>query len=131
VKTTLIQIVSEETMPNLLAAMAIKPDRVVHLCTPAMADASAALERAYGQTWVKTSVITRNLGEHPGISDTDLNREYLKEADMAEGGLTRWETIHLAYNSFVSAFSGYDIRGENLLKAETEVMKMTEECDGN
>ena len=55
---TLIQIVSEETMPNLLAAMAIKPERIVHLCTPAMAGASAALERAYGQAEVKTSVVT-------------------------------------------------------------------------
>ena len=64
---TLIQIVSEETMPNLLAAMAIKPKRIVHLCTPAMAGASAALERAYGQAWVKTSVVTRRLGEHPGM----------------------------------------------------------------
>ena len=69
---SLIQIVSEETMPNLLAAMAIKPDRVVHLCTPAMADASAALERAYGQAWVKTSVITRRLSEHPGM--LELNK---------------------------------------------------------
>ena len=64
---TLIQIVSEETMPNLLAAMAIKPERIVHLCTPAMEGATTALERAYGQAGVKTSVITRKLGEHPGM----------------------------------------------------------------
>lgn len=64
---TLIQIISEETMPNLLAAMAIKPERIVHLCTPAMEGATAALERAYGQAGVKTTVITRRLGEHPGM----------------------------------------------------------------
>ena len=54
-------------MPNLLAAMAVKPDHIVHLCTPAMSGASAALERAYGQSWVKTSVTIRELGEHPGM----------------------------------------------------------------
>ena len=64
---TLIQIISEETMPNLLAAMALNPERVVHLCTPAMEGASAALERAYGQSWVKTTVITHNLSAHPGM----------------------------------------------------------------
>lgn len=64
---TLIQIVSEETMPNLLAAMAIKPERIVHLCTPAMESASAALERAYGQAFVKTSVVSRKLAERPGM----------------------------------------------------------------
>ena len=66
-KATLIQIISDETMPNLLAAMAIKPERIVHLCTPAMEGATVALERAYGQAGVKTSVIMRKLGEHPGM----------------------------------------------------------------
>jgi len=60
-KATLIQIVSEETMPNLLAAMAIRPERIVHLCTPAMTAASKALERAYAQSGVKTAVAIRDL----------------------------------------------------------------------
>lgn len=81
---TLIQIVSEETMPNLLAAMAIKPERIVHLCTPAMAGASAALERAYGQAEVKTSVVTCRLGEHPGMVElNDAVASLIREADDA------------------------------------------------
>ncbi len=64
---TLIQIVSEETMPNLLAAMAIKPERIVHLCTSSMAGTSAALERAYGQAQVKTVVDTCMIGGNPDI----------------------------------------------------------------
>ena len=64
---TLIQVISEETMPSLLAAMAIKPERVVHLCTPSMASASSSLERAYGQSCVKTSIVTRMLSGHPGM----------------------------------------------------------------
>ncbi len=81
---TLIQIVSEETMPNLLAAMAIKPERVVHLCTPAMANSSAALERAYGQACVKTSVTMRRLGEHPGMIElNDVVASAIREAGDA------------------------------------------------
>ena len=50
VSRTLIQIISEETMPNLLAAMAIKPERIIHLRTSSMVAASKALKRAYA--WV-------------------------------------------------------------------------------
>lgn len=43
---TLIQLVSEQTMQNLLPAMAIQPERIVHLCTPRMQSVSEALVRA-------------------------------------------------------------------------------------
>lgn len=64
---TLIQIVSDEAMPNLLAAMALKPARVVHLCTPRMEKAAKALERAYGQAYLKTAVNLVQLAENPGM----------------------------------------------------------------
>ena len=71
-------------MPNLLAAMAIKPERVVHLCTPAMLDATAALQRAYGQAGVKTTVITHRLGNHPGMIElNDVVAAAIREAGDA------------------------------------------------
>ena len=62
--------------------------------------------------------------DDPGISDTDLNHEYQKAAAMTEGGLSRWDTIRLAYNGFSASFSRYVTRREVLNQAEGMVMKM-------
>jgi hypothetical protein len=64
---TLIQIVSDEAMPNLLAAMALKPENIIHLTTPRMLKAAKALERAYGQAYFKTNVRFVQLAENPGM----------------------------------------------------------------
>ncbi|MBP5509331.1 MAG: hypothetical protein J6Z49_00260 [Kiritimatiellae bacterium] len=69
--------------------------------------------------------------DDPGISDTNLNREYLKATDMTKGGLSKWDTIRLVYNGFSASFSSYDIRRKILLQAEDCVMKMIGEWYGN
>lgn len=67
---TLIQLVSEQTMQNLLPAMALRPECVVHLCTPRMQAVSEALVRAYKAAGVETEVHSVPLGEMPGLQDT-------------------------------------------------------------
>lgn len=67
---TLIQLVSEQTMQNLLPAMALQPECVVHLCTPRMQSVSEALVRAYKAAGVITEVHSVPLGEMPGLQDT-------------------------------------------------------------
>lgn len=67
---TLIQLVSEQTMPNLLPAMAIQPERIVHLCTPQMQSVSNHLVRAYNAAGVHTTVDVVPLTKMPGLKDT-------------------------------------------------------------
>lgn len=42
--------------------------------------------------------------DNPGISRTDLSREYLKAAGMTPGGLSRWEVLGLVKMGFRKAF---------------------------
>lgn len=67
---TLVQLVSDQTMQNLLPAMALRPERIVHLCTPRMQSVSEALVRAYKAAGVETEVHSVPLGEMPGLQDT-------------------------------------------------------------
>ncbi len=67
---TLIQLVSEQTMQNLLPAMALKPECIVHLCTPRMKHVSEALVRAYKAAGVDAQVRSVPLGDMPGLQDT-------------------------------------------------------------
>ena len=63
--TKLIQIISRQTMPNLLAAMAVEPARIVHICTPSMKGVSAALTKAYREAGVKVDVQELAVDEKP------------------------------------------------------------------
>lgn len=65
----LIQIVSKQTMPNLLAAMAVKPDRIVHVCTPSMKRTSSSLTQAYREAFVKAGVTEVPVGEKPMVQE--------------------------------------------------------------
>ena len=77
---TLIQIISEETMPNLLAAMALKPQKVIHLCTPLMRRASRALHLAYKQSSLSLDFSEVNLSSHPGLGEMNqIVRDVIKE----------------------------------------------------
>lgn len=67
---TLIQLVSEQTMQNLLPAMALRPERIVHLCTPRMQDVSEALSRAYCAAGLSTHVEVVRMGTMPGLRET-------------------------------------------------------------
>jgi len=66
---TLIQIISKQTMQNLLAAMAVKPEKIVHVCTPSMQKASAALSQAYRESSVKATVVDVPVGEKPLMAE--------------------------------------------------------------
>lgn len=64
-KTTLIQLVSAQAMPNLLAAMALDPETIVHCCTPSMEKRSAGLARAYHAAGLRAEVRVERLSKMP------------------------------------------------------------------
>ena len=66
---TLVQIVSRQTMPNLLAAMAVRPERIVHVCTPAMKSASSNLSRAYSDAGLQVQVVEKDVAVHSAMSE--------------------------------------------------------------
>lgn len=66
---TLVQIVSRQTMPNLLAAMAVRPERIVHVCTPAMKSASSNLSRAYSDAGLQVQVTEKDVAVHSAMSE--------------------------------------------------------------
>ena len=64
--------------------------------------------------------------DDPGISRTNLDREYLKAARMTMGGLSKWDVIKLVYNGFVSAFASYETRRTLLRNAGNEILAIVE-----
>lgn len=66
---TLVQIVSRQTMPNLLAAMAVRPERIVHVCTPAMKVTSGNLVRAYADSGLRVRIVERDVAVHSAMSE--------------------------------------------------------------
>jgi hypothetical protein len=67
---TLIQLISEQTMQNLLPILALKPSRVVHLATPKTAARSAQIIEAARQAQLVTDLEPIRLSEMPSISET-------------------------------------------------------------
>ena len=67
---TLLQLVSEQTMQNLLPAMALRPERIIHLCTPRMQEVSEALSRAYKAAGLSPHVEEVRMGNMPGLRET-------------------------------------------------------------
>jgi adenosine deaminase len=68
--------------------------------------------------------------DDPGISRTDLGREYLQAAALTPGGLTRWEILRLVRNGFRAAFCDHETRRQRLVAAEEEVMRVVEQESG-
>ena len=66
---TLVQIVSRQTMPNLLAAMAVRPERIVHVCTPAMKSVSGNLSGAYSDAGLQVQVTEKDVAVHSAMSE--------------------------------------------------------------
>lgn len=62
---TLIHLVSDQAMPNLLAAMALKPSRIIHCCTPSMIHRGTQLASAYRAAGIRTKVLTERLSAMP------------------------------------------------------------------
>ena len=67
---TLIQLISEQTMQNLVPVLALKPAHVVHLTTPKTAARSAQIIEGARQAGTNTEVESNRLSEMPSIPET-------------------------------------------------------------
>lgn len=70
--------------------------------------------REYLDMDLKVSVNT----DDPGISKTNITREYLKAARLTPGGLSKWDILQLIYNGFCTAFFPYKLKKNLIRKAE-------------
>jgi hypothetical protein len=66
----LIQLISEQTMQNLLPILRLKPARVVHLATPKTAARSAHIVEAARQAQVTVKPENQLLSRMPGMAET-------------------------------------------------------------
>ena len=76
--------------------------------------------KQYLQKGIKVCICS----DDPGISRTDISKEYLKAAKMTEGGLSKWEILTLIRNSFVSSFQNKEQKQELSKKAEQKIMQL-------
>ncbi len=67
---TLIQLISEQTMQNLVPLLALKPTHVIHIATPKTASRSAQIVEAARQAQVCTELESIRLSEMPTIPET-------------------------------------------------------------
>ncbi len=74
---------------------------------------------AYLQAGLRVTVST----DDPGMSRTDLPREYLKAARMTPGGLSWWQVLQLVRNGFRAAFCPAEQQASHLHRAEQEVVR--------
>ncbi len=61
--------------------------------------------------------------DDPGMSRTDLSKEFIKAAHLSPEGLSRWEVLHLIRNSFQAAFAPPETRRDLLLNAERTILR--------
>ncbi len=61
--------------------------------------------------------------DNPGISRTTLSKEFLKAANMTDGGLSKWDVLKMIRSSFQAAFCNYDDRLELLSASEEELIE--------
>jgi hypothetical protein len=66
---TLIQLVSAQAMQNLLAALALRPARIVHLCTQEMEARNEALSRAYHVAGINSELQVEHLSRMPEMPE--------------------------------------------------------------
>ena len=66
---SLIQLVSAQAMPNLLASMALRPKKIIHCCTPSMQKQSQHLTNAYKSVGLQSSVYTERLSAMPQVAE--------------------------------------------------------------
>jgi hypothetical protein len=67
---TLIQLISEQTMQNLLPVLRLKPERLVHLATPRTVSRSALVAEAARQANQPVALETITLSAMPGMRET-------------------------------------------------------------
>ena len=76
--------------------------------------------KQYLQKGIKVCICS----DDPGISRTDISKEYWKAAKMTEGGLSKWEILTLIRNGFVSSFQSKEQKQELIKKAEQKIMQL-------
>ncbi len=62
--------------------------------------------------------------DDPGVSLTNLTKEYYKAASMTKGGLSKWDILRIIRNGFRFAFISHHQRREILLEAEKQIGKI-------
>ena len=68
---TLIQLVSEQTMQNVVPALAVRPRKLIHLCTPRTAPRSGDIVEAVRQAWQAVETDDQPpLTEMPTVAET-------------------------------------------------------------
>lgn len=75
--------------------------------------------KKYFDSGIRVTINTDN----PGISRTDLSKEYFKAACMTRGGLSKWDILKLIRNGFISAFIPYKQKKSLLLDVEKELVE--------
>lgn len=66
----LIQLVSDQTMQNLLPVLRLKPQRLIHLATPRTVGRSALIAEGARQAHCPVSLETLTLSAMPGMAET-------------------------------------------------------------
>ncbi len=68
--TALIQLISEQTMPNLLPILRLKPKKLIHLVTPKTASRSSSLKAAAHAAGINPHIEVIVMSAMPGIPET-------------------------------------------------------------
>lgn len=90
-------------------------------------DASTAKMNSYPlQRYLEQGLKTCICTDDPGISRTDISREYLRASNMSERGLSKWELLILIRNGLVSAFLPLAEKQELIRKAESRILQLVQ-----
>lgn len=76
--------------------------------------------KVYLENGIKACICT----DDPGISRTDISREYLVASKLCEGNLCKWDVLSLIRNSFVSAFLPFPLKQKLIRKAEEQILNL-------
>jgi len=76
--------------------------------------------KQYLQKGIKACICS----DDPGISRTDISKEYLKAAKMTKGGLSKWNILTIIRNGFVSSFQTRENNQKLISEAEKDIMKL-------
>jgi|LSQX01.3.fsa_nt_gb adenosine deaminase len=74
----------------------------------------------YLQEGIKACICT----DDPGISRTDISREYLMASKLCNYQLSKWDTLSLIRNGFVNAFLPHPDKQKLILEAEKQIVDL-------
>jgi len=78
--------------------------------------------REYLAQGVKACICT----DDPGISRTDISREYLMASKLCKEGLSKWDVLVLIRNGFVNAFLPFTQKQKLIRKAEERILNLVQ-----